>query len=66
MFGVYVQRIFFILFFLLIVTANSSVLAKMGLVVKGLPDALQNNVDARLSLLDSDQIDDTPYFKQSL
>ncbi len=66
MFGVNVQRIFFILFFLLIVTVNSSVLAKMGLVVKGLPDALQNNVDARLSLLDPDQIDDTPYFKQSL
>lgn len=44
----------------------SSVLAKMKLVVKGLPDALQQNVDARLSVLDENRIDDTPYFKQYL
>ncbi|MBC9131286.1 outer membrane protein assembly factor [Frischella sp. Ac13] len=51
---------------MLIMAVNSFALAKMHLTVKGLPEALQKNVDARLSLIDPNRIDDTPYFKQSL
>lgn len=51
---------------MLMMAVNSFALAKMHLTVKGLPEALQKNVDARLSLLDPNRIDDTPYFKQSL
>lgn len=51
---------------MLMMAVNSFAMAKMHLTVKGLPEALQKNVDARLSLLDPNRIDDTPYFKQSL
>lgn len=34
--------------------------------MQGLSGALEDNVDARLSLINSEQIDDTPYFKRYL
>ncbi|WP_121145447.1 autotransporter assembly complex protein TamA [Orbus hercynius] len=40
--------------------------AQMDLSVEGLSGALEDNVDARLSMIKSEQVDDTPYFKRYL
>lgn len=52
-----------LLFFLLVV---NSATAQLKLVIEGLSGELKNNVDLRISLMDIDNIDNTPYFKRSL
>ncbi|WP_449290028.1 autotransporter assembly complex family protein [Orbus wheelerorum] len=44
----------------------AAVSAKLKLDVKGLSGALEDNVDARLSMIDDERITDTPYFKRYL
>lgn len=44
----------------------NTVSAKMKLSVDGLSGELKDNVDARLSMVDENKIDDTPYFKRYL
>lgn len=51
------------LFLLLIITTASSY-ADMKLSIKGLSGELAENVDARISLIPSNKIDNTPYFKR--
>lgn len=51
------------LFLLLIITAASSY-ANMKLSIKGLSGELAENVDARISLIAPNKIDNTPYFKR--
>ncbi|WP_392560529.1 autotransporter assembly complex protein TamA [Orbus mooreae] len=56
--------IFSIVLSLIVVSSAAS--AKMTLSVQGLSGALEDNVDARLSMINSNQVDDTPYFKRYL
>ncbi|OCG22858.1 hypothetical protein A9G11_06715 [Gilliamella sp. wkB108] len=53
------------LFLLLFVTSASSY-AEMKLSIKGLSGELAENVDARISLIDPNKIDNSPYFKRYL
>lgn len=53
-------------FMILIMIISSSTLAKMTLVIKGLSGPLNDNVNARLSQIDPNRVDNTHYFKQYL
>ena len=56
------SRFSYSLFLLLTITTTSSY-ADMKLSIKGLSGELAENVDARISLIPSNKIDNTPYFK---
>lgn len=64
-YGVGVRRVILSIV-LLFIAISGTAYAKMTLSVDGLSGALKENVDARLSLIDSSKIDDTPYFKRYL